>query len=717
MRGWLGGTAVGPLRILLVASIVIPACLFAALAAVEYRAAFADAEREAARIAEVARQHASSVFDTQKLVADRVDAELEDLSDDAVRRDEARLHALFRRMIADLPRVQSFLVIDGAGRALLATGAYPVDRSIDYSDRDYFQALKDGAAPTFLSRLQRSRIDGQVFFGLGRRRDAPGAGFNGVIDVAIAPAYFEGFWATVVGRGDDAAGKAVTLVRDDGQILARFPPVARPPPLAFPGSPFLAAIRRHPQAGSYVGVSLVDRDRPERRFVYRRLDGYNAYLVVGRSTASVVEAWTRTMLAQLLFGVPASVALFLVTLVALRRTEREHAALRQVRDEMRRREAAEAAMLEVQRMEAVGQLTSGVAHDFNNLLTIISGNFELIEQAPERTDRVRRLAANGMIAARRGADVTSKLLTFARRQMTRPETLDLNRLVGDFGPVLRQGATEAVSLDFDLAAELPRVRLDPGQLEAALLNLVANARDAMPDGGAIRIETRAATLAAADLEDIPDAAPGRYVRVAVVDDGPGMTPEVRTRAFEPFFTTKDVGRGTGLGLSQVYGFCRQAGGFARIESRPGHGTSVALFLPLVADDRPEDVGPAPRSAALAPPAGEVVLVVEDEPGVLEMTVERLTELGYATLTAVDAATALDRLRGDDRVDILFSDVVMTGQMDGVQLAREARRIRPGLKVLLTTGYASDRRIPSDVPLLPKPYDRAALAHHIGRLAA
>jgi two-component system NtrC family sensor kinase len=717
----MGGTAVGPLRLLLVGSIAVPVALFVIVSWVNYRSAFAEAERDIIRTAEVAREHAASVFDSQKLVAQRVDDVLVDMDDDAIRRDESALHTTFRRMIAGLPQVQSFLVLDNTGHALVATGADPVDGAIDYGDRDYFVALRDGKARTFISQVQVSRVDGQLFFGVAHRREAPDGGFDGVVAIAVAPSLFQTFWKAVVGEeGGDDSGRTVTLVKADGQILARYPPIEGLPPKRVSPGPLFDAIARSPESGTYVSRSAIEEGRPERHYAYKKVRGYPVYTVVGRSTAAIVSGWRRTALTHLLFGVPATIALFLVTLTALRRTRHAHAALAQAQDEMRRRRVAEAAALQAQRMEAIGQLTSGVAHDFNNLLTIIIGNFDMIERSPERVERVRRLARSGLTAARRGAELIAKLLAFSRRQMARPEVVDVNRLLRDFLPVLRGAATEVVTIELNAAAAAIHALLDPGQLESAVLNLVANARDAMPAGGTIAIATGKRMLSATEAATMPGALPGRYIRITVSDTGTGMDPAVAVRAFEPFFTTKEVGQGTGLGLSQVYGFCKQAGGYVHIDSAPGSGTTVELLLPETAEQPPSaerrgsDPNPPPRAEA-----GETVLVVEDEPDVMAMAVENLTELGYATLTAPDAASALRHLASDARIDILFSDVVMPGGMNGVELVAEARRLRPGLRVLLTSGYSASvnaRQLPPDVPLLAKPYRRDDLAAKLRLLA-
>ncbi len=371
-----------------------------------------------------------------------------------------------------------------------------------------------------------------------------------------------------------------------------------------------------------------------------------------------------------------------------------------------------------QKMEAMGQLTGGVAHDFNNLLTIVVGNLDLITRHADDATRVRRLTAAAQRAAARGAKLTQQLLVFARRQLLRPEIVNPNRLLLDFEGLIGRAVGEAIAVELELHPALDPVNIDPGQFEAAVLNLVINARDAMPHGGHIRITTRNATLGVDDAAALPDAAPGDYAIIAVTDDGIGIPPALLSKVFEPFFTTKDVGKGSGLGLSQVYGFVRESGGHVQIRSTPGVGTSVELWLPRSTERVAE---PANGSAARMPlrraSSGEVVLVVEDDQDVRELAAESLHELGYRTLAARDGAEALQLLRQPERrIDIVFSDVVMPGGMNGVQLAVEARRLRPDLKILLTSGYTADALSAehgvadnADAPLLRKPYRTEDLA--------
>jgi signal transduction histidine kinase len=381
----------------------------------------------------------------------------------------------------------------------------------------------------------------------------------------------------------------------------------------------------------------------------------------------------------------------------------------------------EEALRQAQKMEAIGQLTGGVAHDFNNLLTVIVGGLDMMLRKPEQVDRVKRLAEAAMGAARRGEQLTQQLLAFSRRQMLRPQTLNPNRLLLDFKPLAERAAGGAVEMVFDLDPALDPIRIDPAQFEAAVLNLIVNARDAMEGQdrhARVAVTSRNVHLGTAAVADrgVP---PGPYVVVSVSDTGSGIPPDVLGRIFEPFFTTKEVGKGTGLGLSQVYGFTRSAAGFARIESEVGRGTTVSLYFPRSTDPAGEEAGTGPAAALPLRRAGvgETVLLVEDDEQVLGMAVESLEELRYRVVVARNAAEALEHLRGVERIDILFSDVVMPGGMNGSQLAVEAQRLRPGIKVLLTSGYVANLDEGQvighgELPVLNKPYRRDELARSL-----
>ncbi len=380
------------------------------------------------------------------------------------------------------------------------------------------------------------------------------------------------------------------------------------------------------------------------------------------------------------------------------------------------RRALDERLRQSQKLEAVGQLTGGVAHDFNNLLTVIVGNAELLMEGLHDRPSLHPLAAMTMTAAERAAELTSRLLAFGRRQPLDPKRVDLDALLAGMEALLRRTLTEAIDLRIVRHVGLWEAEVDPGQLEVALLNLVINARDAMPGGGCLSIETANAHVDGQSIPGETDTAAGDYVLVAVSDTGSGMSREVRDRAFEPFFTTKEVGKGSGLGLSMVYGFVRQSGGHVRIYSEVNEGTVVRLFFPrsagglAAASDRtqaePDLVG-----------GSEHVLVVEDEDLLRSHVVAELTRLGYRVSQASAAAEALATLRDHDDVDLLLTDVVMPGGMNGRELADEALALRPGLRVIFTSGYTQDAindngRLAADVDFLPKPFRRQDLARKV-----
>ncbi len=365
-------------------------------------------------------------------------------------------------------------------------------------------------------------------------------------------------------------------------------------------------------------------------------------------------------------------------------------------------------------MEAVGQLTGGIAHDFNNLLLVITGNLDLLARAVAGDERLERLVATAQKGATRGAQLTSQLLAFARRQTLRPENRSINAMVREFDVLATRMLGGAIEVEFVLASDTGACSVDPAQFGSALLNLVVNARDAMASGGRLVIRTHNLTLDERAAAHHSGTRPGEYVVVAVIDSGSGMTADVLERATEPFYTTKPLGQGTGLGLSQVYGFVRQSEGFLEIDSTPGTGTTVRMHLPRVA----ATASASRRRAAMCHGSG-TILVVEDDPLVRELVTAQLEDLGYATLSAASGPEALQVLGGatPPPIDLMLTDMVMPGGMSGTELVGEARARRPGLRVVLTSGYvagagpiAGDSL--SDVPMLSKPYRQTDLARII-----
>jgi signal transduction histidine kinase/CheY-like chemotaxis protein len=368
-----------------------------------------------------------------------------------------------------------------------------------------------------------------------------------------------------------------------------------------------------------------------------------------------------------------------------------------------------------QKLEAIGELTGGIAHDFNNLLTVILANTELLGENLVDLPQLRALSEMTAVAAERGAQLTHRLLAFARRQPLEPRVVDINRLVVGMGEILRRTLPATITIKVLPAERLWMVEVDPTQLEAALFNLAINSRDAMPRGGHLTIETANVKLDAAYGALHPDVEPGQYVMIRVADTGVGMTPDVLATAVEPFFTTKAVGKGTGLGLSMVYGFVKQAGGHAEVESEPGRGATVSLYLPRAAV---LSVPPEVKVEYSAPPGGdEKILVVEDDALVRENLAVQLSGLGYRVIAADSGPRALRILEQQADIHLLFTDIVMAEGMSGYQLAAAASRLRPGLKVLFTTGYSGDAlghhgRLDPDAHLLNKPYRRQTMLEKV-----
>jgi PAS domain S-box-containing protein len=375
------------------------------------------------------------------------------------------------------------------------------------------------------------------------------------------------------------------------------------------------------------------------------------------------------------------------------------------------RRRVEEMLRQSQKLEAVAQLTGGVAHDFNNLLTAVIGCLDLIAHQID-SPRATKLIEIARRSAERGAQLVQQLLAFARRQSLHIVSVDIGSLLTEIEVLLRNAAGEAIEVAFVPATvRLWRTKIDRAQFEAAVMNLVINSRDAMPLGG--RITVRAVNLSAADLPRDVDLASGDYVALTVEDTGDGMTPEIAARAFDPFFTTKEVGKGTGLGLSMVHGFAMQSGGGLRLESAPGVGTCVTLYLPR---ERSATKAAREEPAAELRGGAGTVLVVEDDEQVRAISVEMLSSLGYRVHIARDGREALAILESGEAVDLLFTDLVMPGGMSGIELARQACRIKPGLAVLLTTGYAQQQNAgPNEFPVIAKPFRLAALSDAVGQL--
>jgi signal transduction histidine kinase/CheY-like chemotaxis protein len=378
-------------------------------------------------------------------------------------------------------------------------------------------------------------------------------------------------------------------------------------------------------------------------------------------------------------------------------------------------EATESQVRQAQKMEAIGQLTGGVAHDFNNILTVITGTIEILDDAVKDRPHLAQITNLMGAAAARGADLTRHLLAFARRQPLQPSRVDVNVLIIDAARLLRPTLGEQIEIESMLAHDAASALIDPSQLSTAILNLALNARDAMPNGGKLTLETRNVVLDENYAATSSEVNPGDYVMIAVSDTGTGIPASLLEKVFEPFYTTKDIGKGSGLGLSMVYGFVKQSNGHIRIYSEEGHGTTVKLYLPQAAGVA--EALPAEAGISVLERGDETILIVEDDRLVRQYVLTQIGRLGYDTLAASNAAEALAIINGPGRIDLLFTDVIMPGGMNGRQLATEALKQRPQLHVLYTSGYTENAivhhgRLDAGVLLLPKPYLNSDLARMI-----
>ena len=684
------------------ASLVVPCLLFAFASWISYRhiqdltserlVRSVDIEQEEARTTFLFINHA--LDDVSELVAGMTAAD--------IRANEPRLYGQLKKLLEAVPLAQSIWIYDADGEPLVATTVHPPPQH-NFSDRDFIRAHASKDIGTYYGRVYRPVFGPHPFFTVSRRLSRNGS-FEGVIEVSVPPTNFFLFFATMA----YAKGQQFALVRDDGFLLARYP-------AAPPGAPeqldentgFRRTIAANREGGFYTTTSPVDGVR--RRFVTRRLDDTPLYLSAGIATSAIREEWIDGMAPHLIFGIPATLLLFLTLFAVLRGTQRLYR-------EMDQRFSAEEALRQALKMEAVGQLTGGIAHDFNNLLTIILGNLEmgkrqLLDWKDAEHAKLARRIDSAIQGATRAATLTKRLLAFSRQQTLNPTVIDVNRLLSGLADFLQRSIGEDISLEIVGGAGVWPIEADQTELEAAILNLAVNARDAMPEGGKLTIEASNSYLDEPYCRKNPDVRPGQYVQISVTDTGAGMSKETIDRAFEPFFTTKQAGQGTGLGLSQVYGFVKQSGGHIKIYSEPGEGTSVKIYLRRLvgAGVAAMDVAPSPKRAR----SGETILVAEDDPDVRAYILDSLGALGYDATGAPGADQALDILDGNPDVKLLLTDVVMPGK-NGRKLAEEARQRRPDLKVLFMTGYSRNAivhqgRLDPGVELIQKPLTSEHLA--------
>lgn len=695
------------LQWMMAASLALPIALFAIAAMISYNSTLDIADREIERTLDVAHEHALKVFETIDRSLAELNEVVRNLPDDVIRAREPALHRRLKQLTDALPQLKSAWIFDANGTSLVNSLVSPPPEQ-NFADRDYFYAHVDQSIGTFIgaSLTPRPPYQGARFFGVSRRRSSDDGSFIGVIQASVLPEYVESFYARI---GTDP-GSFFAMGRTDGVLLAQFPRLDRDFRLD-PNGPVGQTIAIHPDHG--LMTIAWPSDGLERRIGYRRVAEYPIYVSAGLETSAIRARWLATMSQHLVFGVPATALLFILLAFAYRRTQN-------LLTEAAKRREAEEALKHSQRLEALGQLTGGVAHDFNNLLTVIRASVDLLNRPQLSEERRQRYITAIAEAVTRAAKLTSQLLAFARRQTLKPEVFDVGDRMQPLRDMLATLLGPAIEIVMQLPTEPCLVNADAGQFETALINMATNARDAMQGKGRIVFTVNAATIVPdtlAHLAGSPILKNLGFVCVTVSDTGVGIPATRLGRIFEPFFTTKQVGQGTGLGLSQVFGFARQSGGEVTVASEVGQGSTFSLYLPRV----PADLLPrsqAPTTAPAVAGSGMSVLMVEDNIELGNFAADGLTELGYS-ITLVDNATdALAELVGDaDRFDVVFTDVVMPG-MTGLDLAQAIRDRCIGVPVVLTTGYSEalsqDGVIGLD--LVQKPYAIDELSRVLHRAA-
>lgn len=694
MRGDFTASSLRSLRIFMGALALATVALFAAFAAYRYEQLEQQAQVRLQHTVHLAHEHALRVLDTNETLLRFALSLVRDEDDARIAAQRATLHARLREMAEGKPQVQSIWVQGAHGRPLVGSRMLDPPADLDVSGRAYFGWHRDKRGGVVASGLMPGPQG--AFFNISRGRYRANGDFAGVVSVGLFSRYFTQFHEQLAA---DVPGLALTLFRQDGVVYSRWPDLPGLPDRMAPTSEVLARVAVGEDSGLIRSVSSLDGQ--QRLILYRRLDDYPVYIGVGRDLGMLRAEWLAELARVAGFVMVPVLLLVLAAYLAMRRTREALAAAHRLQEESAARRHVEEALVQAQKMEALGRLTGGVAHDFNNALMVISGNLHLLRRLQPDAPR-KQIDAIGR-AVDSATKLTRQLLAFSRRQPLAPEVIALQERLPSLRDLLQPTLGSRVRLDIDVEPRTPAVCVDPAELELALINLAVNARDAMPEGGSFRL--------AAGVRTGPG---GARVWIEAADTGSGMPPDIAARAFDPFFTTKPLGKGTGLGLGQVQALCRRAGGEAFLYSVQGKGTRVVLEFP--ASDRLPSAPPPPDGEDRA--IAKTVLLVEDNPEVAAVVGPVLERLGCTVIHRDTADAALAWLeRGGKHVDVLLTDVVMPGQADGIALARTVMERHPGLKVLVMTGYAEqiDSVSRMGYQVIAKPFSPASLAEALERV--
>lgn len=694
------------LRAVIFLAVLLPTLAYIGVTAWLFTEASAQARADLDRSARIAQEHALKLFDTNEMVLQRMLDRLGNRPDAELRSDRA-LHEWLKNLAASLPQVQGLFVNGADGRMVASSVVFPPRPDIDYTDREWFIAHREGRTPVFVTEQLTSRSTGEPFFDMSRRRASADDGFAGAVNVSLRPQYLTDFWQELA---TSVSELHIAVVRSDGRIVARWPAAntAQADTIAS-DHPLMRAIAEGRTSGQVDGPSA--STGAERLRNFRRLGQYPLYIVATVEREAVLRSWRHQAVLLALLVSSASGCFAWLAWLAMRHTREELEAVQRLENERLQRQRMELALVQSQKLEAMGRLTGGVAHDFNNLLMVVNSNLYLHRRLrPDVADSPQLAAIERAVGS--GAKLTRQLLAFARKQALLPERLLLQERLPALMDLLRPLLGSGIELRCDVAPDTLPVQLDAAELELALINLAVNARDSMEGAGRFVISARNAYPGEAG----PDAE-GDFVVLETQDTGPGIPPEIAERVFEPFFTTKPIGHGTGLGLSQVQALCQSAGGFASLSGRPQRGGAlIRLFL------RP---GPAPALAepSPAPRTRDLhcrLLLVEDNEAVAVATREILTSMGCTVTHVPTGDAALAWLQaGTAPCDLVLSDIEMPGSFDGITLATQLARSHPELPVILMTGYAVrlEQAVREKFEVLPKPCSPEMLGEAIGKALA
>lgn len=693
------------LRTLVLLCVVLPLVAYAAVGFYRYGEIRTDTERRLDHALRIAQEHALKVLETNETVLARVLDAAGSAEAPVLRGRQAQLHDQLREITRDKPQIQSAWLLGPDGVPVASDRVFPVP-AIDFSDRSYFRwhQARRSAAP-YLSEVLYGRVTRSEFFDMSRGRYRADGSFAGLASVSMTPAYFEKV------HSDLAAGErglSIAMLREDGSIYSRWPVLADGPRVLAPDSPVMARIRAGQISGEASGTSSVDGR--QRLLMFRKVGAYPVYIGTSMDVAEIRRRWLEEMAWLAAFGIPPLLGLFFAARVALRRTRDALEAAERLTGETQARRRVEEALLQAQKLEALGRLTGGVAHDFNNALMVVSNNLALLKMKHPGVGTAQVESIGRAVGS--ATKLTRQLLAFSRRQALVPERIVLQDRLPGLTDLLAPVLGGRITFIAEAAPDTRPIRVDAAEFELALLNLAINARDAMPQGGTF-------TVRASNAQgDLPPLLQGPMVVISAADTGAGIPSGLVDKVFEPFFTTKPVGEGTGLGLSQVYGLCQRAGGLATLDSRVGQGTTVRLFFPAAPPSPAVAEGPVALPLQRHP--GRRVLLVEDNDEVAGALAQVLQELGCEVTRHSRAVAARNWLALQPVLpDLLLTDVVMPGEMDGLGLAQHVKSHYPSLKVLVMTGYAEQLDALSRLgyEILPKPCSAEMLGQAMARALA